>query len=150
MSETAGDSLRYNGFKKAQEKLCCTRCRSGREHSVLADSDAIDRLGSLKSDRGVYFTSTKKTRKSNGDLTSEYWPRPIVRCVMPRQAKNAMEATNWPQIQNLCSSANTTLVKTALSSTWQQNIVLKCSETRSNQPFLTTWAMIFLSCNVVN
>ena len=117
MSETAKDSLRYNGFKNAQEKLCCTCCWSGWEHSVLADSDTIDCLGSLKSGRGVYFTSKKKTRKLNGDLTSEYWPRTVIRCVMPRQAKNAMEATNWPQIQNLCSSATTTLVKTALSST---------------------------------
>jgi hypothetical protein len=50
MSETAGDSLRYNGFKKSQKgtkKLCCTRCRSGRDHSVSADTDAIDHLGSL-------------------------------------------------------------------------------------------------------
>jgi hypothetical protein len=90
-----------------------------------------------------YFTPTKKNRKSNGGLTSQYWPRTIVRCVMPIQAWNAVDVTNWAQIQNPCSSATPELIKTALSITWQQNIFLKCSETCLNYPFSTTWARFF-------
>jgi hypothetical protein len=117
MSKTAGDSLRYNGFKKAQKKLLRTRRRSQGEHTVSADPDAIGHDGSLKNGTQVYFTPTKKNRKSNGGLTSQYWPRTIVRCVMPIQAWNAVDVTNWAQIQNPCSSAAPELIKTALLST---------------------------------
>jgi hypothetical protein len=150
MSKMAEASLRYNGFKKAQKNLLRTRRRSRGEHTVSADPDAIDHDGSLKNGTRVYFTPTKKNRKLNGGLTSQHWPRTIVRCVMPIQAWNSVDATNWAQIQNLCSSAAPELIKTTFSSTWQQNIFLKCSETCLNYPFSTTWAMLFVSVYVVN
>ena len=131
-------SLRYNSFKKAQKKLLQTRRRRQGEHTVSADPDAIGHDGSLKNGTRVYLTPTKKNRKLNGGLTSQYGPRTVIRCVITRQAWNAVNATNWAQIQNQCASATPELIKTALSSTRQHNIVINYSETCLNERFLTT------------
>jgi hypothetical protein len=104
-------------FQKGTKNLLQTRHQSQGEHTVLADPDAIGHDGSLKNGTQVYFTPKKKNRKSNGGLTSQYWPRTIITCVMPIQAWNAVDAMNWAQIQNPCSSATPELIKTALLST---------------------------------